>query len=41
MSGKTGPLYNISENVNSKIGRQHTRAPLAAAISPFMSLLRP
>ena len=27
--------------VNSKLGRQHTKAPLAAALSPFMSLLYP
>ena len=26
---------------NSKLGRQHTKAPLAAALSPFMSLLYP
>ena len=25
----------------SKLGRQHTKAPLAAALSPFMSLLYP
>ena len=28
-------------HVNSKVGRQHTKAPLAAALSPFMSLLHP
>ena len=28
-------------HVNSKFGRQHTKAPLAAAVSPFMSLLYP
>ena len=27
--------------LNSKFGRQHTKAPLAAALSPFMSLLYP
>ena len=27
--------------VNSKVGRQHTKVPLAAALSPFMSLLYP
>ena len=27
--------------MNSKLGRQHTKAPLAAALSPFMSLLYP
>ena len=27
--------------LNSKLGRQHTKAPLAAALSPFMSLLYP
>ena len=27
--------------MNSKRGRQHTKAPLAAALSPFMSLLYP
>ena len=28
-------------HVNSKFGRQHTKAPLAAVLSPFMSLLYP
>ena len=28
-------------HVNSKFGRQHTKAPLAAALSPFMILLYP
>ena len=27
--------------MNSKLGRQHTKAPLATAFSPFMSLLYP
>ena len=27
--------------MNSKVGRQHTKAPLAPALSPFMSLLYP
>ena len=27
--------------MNSKLGRQHTKAPLAAALSPFVSLLYP
>ena len=27
--------------MNSKLGRQHTKAPLAAALSPFLSLLYP
>ena len=27
--------------MNSTLGRQHTKAPLAAALSPFMSLLYP
>ena len=27
--------------MNSKLGHQHTKAPLAAALSPFMSLLYP
>ena len=33
------PLYKIYQHVNSKLGRQLTRAPLAAAISAFISLL--
>ena len=33
---------NIYQHVkNNKLGRQHTKAPLAAALSPFMSLLYP
>ena len=33
---QTCPLYNITyQHVNSKLGRQHTKAPLAAAIGPF------
>ena len=35
------PSYNTSEHVNSKLGRQHTKVPLAAALSPFVSLLYP
>ena len=35
------PSYNIFQRVNSKLGRQHTKAPLAATLSPFMSLLYP
>ena len=27
--------------MNSKLGRQHTKTPLAAALSPFVSLLYP
>ena len=27
--------------MNNKLGRQHTKAPLAAALNPFMSLLYP
>ena len=27
--------------MNSKLGRQHTKVPLAAALSPFVSLLYP
>ena len=33
------PLYIIYHHVNSKLGYQHTRVPLAAAISSFMSRL--
>ena len=33
--------YIIYEHANSKLGRQTTEAPLAAALSPFMSLLYP
>ena len=39
---QTCPLYNITyQHVNSKLGRQHTKAPLAAPIGPFffMSLI--
>lgn len=36
---KTCPLYIIYEHVIRKLGRQHTRAPVAAAISPFKTLL--
>ena len=36
---QTCPLYNIYlYHVNSKVGRQHTKASLAAAIGSFMSL---
>ena len=36
------PSYNTYfKHVNSKLWRQHTKAPLAAAFSPFMSLLYP
>ena len=35
------PSYNTFEHVNSKLGRQHTKAPLAAVLSPFVSLLYP
>ena len=31
--------YIFNMHVNSKLGRQHTKAPLAAALSPFMSWL--
>ena len=27
------------KHVNSKLARQHTKAPLAAALSPFISLI--
>ena len=33
--------YYYYQHVNSKLGRQHTKAPLAATLSPFMSLLYP
>ena len=37
---QTCPLYNITyQHVNSKLGRQHTKAPLAAAIGPFFMRL--
>ena len=29
------PSYNIFKHVNSKLGRQHTKALLAAALSPL------
>ena len=32
-------LLQYSLHVNRKFGRQYTKAPLAAALSPFMSLL--
>ena len=36
---QTCPLYNIYlYHVNSKVGCQHTKASLAAAIGSFMSL---
>ena len=35
------PLYNTFLTVNSKLGRWHTQVPLAATLSPFMSLLYP
>ena len=35
------PSYNTFYHANSKLGRQHTKAPLAAALSPFVSLLYP
>ena len=35
------PSYNTFWHVNRKLGRLHTKAPLAAALSPFMSLLYP
>ena len=35
------PSYNTFEHVSNKFGRQHTKAPLAVALSPFMSLLYP
>ena len=35
------PSYNTFLHVNSKFGRQHTKALLLAALSPFMSLLYP
>ena len=35
------PSYNTFEHVNSKLGCQHTNAPLAATLSPFVSLLYP
>ena len=36
------PSYNTYfTHVNSKLGRQHTKAPLAAPLSPFMILLYP
>ena len=35
------PSYNTFEHVNGKLGRQHTKAPLAAALSPFVSLPYP
>ena len=28
-------LFTLYININSKLGRQHTRGPLAAAISPL------
>ena len=36
---QTCPLTIHFNTVNSELGRQHTKAPLAAALSPFMSLL--
>ena len=34
------PSYNLNKHVNSKLGRQHRKAAVAAAIGPFfMSLL--
>ena len=34
------PSYNLYKHVNSKLGRQHRKAAVAAAIGPFfMSLL--
>ena len=35
------PAYNTFQHVNSKLGPQHTKAALAAALSPIMSLLYP
>ena len=35
------PCYNTFWHVNSKLGRQHTKAPPAAALSPFVSLTYP
>ena len=37
---QTCPL-TIHFNMNTKLGRQHTKAPLEAALSPFMSFLYP
>ena len=39
---QTCPLYNIILTcLTVELGRQHTKAPLAATLSPFMSLLHP
>ena len=38
---QTCPLTIHFNTVNRELGRQHTKAPLAAALSPFMSLLYP
>ena len=35
------PSLQYKLTVNSKLGRRHTKAPLAAALSPFVSLLYP
>ena len=37
---QTCPL-TIHFNMNTKLGRQHTKAPLEASLSPFMSFLYP
>ena len=35
------PSYNIYYNVKSQLGRQHTKAPLVAALILFMNLPNP
>ena len=35
------PSYNTFKYLNGKLERQHTKAPLTAALSPFMGLLYP
>ena len=35
------PSYNLYKHVNSKLGRQHRKAAVAAAIGPFFMSLQP
>ena len=35
------PFYNTFQHVNSTLGHQHTKAPMAATLSPFMCLQYP
>ena len=35
------PSLQYLNTFNSKLGRQHTKSPLVAAITPLMSLLYP